>query len=211
MSLSPETPVLEFVGNGSATTFEHVPHFTLSDASHLTVAVDHEIVTSGFTQTATGIVFDTAPAVGTSIILRRVTPLDQPLTTDGLRNFALENIAAGFDRVIRAVQDRFHTPFNRPLTFPLYEPSDAPTELPDASMRKACVLGFDQDTGEPVLYRLPVPIVPLDPPTTGTWQLTSVDGVLQWTAPGLVGAETQTLSVCVDGSPSTITFYTQPA
>lgn len=109
MPVVPEVPYLAFTGNGSATAFDHVPDFTLSDPTHLHVYVDGvEIPTSDYTVNATGIVFDTAPAVATEIVLRRITPVEQPFTTPGLRIFSLARITEALDRIVRTLQEAFH-------------------------------------------------------------------------------------------------------
>lgn len=147
MPLEAETPYLAFTGNGSATDFDHVDTFTLSDPSHLHVYVDGTEVTTGFVQTSTGVAFDTAPAAAASIILRRVTPLEQPMTTAGLRLFSLATITALFDRVVRCLQDLAYTSTGylaRSLRVP---DGETAAQLPAATLRAGDVLYFNATTG----------------------------------------------------------------
>lgn len=147
MSLTAETPIRELVGNGITTAFDHAPTFTLSDSSHLEVTLDG-VVTTAYTQTSTGVIFTTAPASGVAVVLRRVTPKDQPgaLTDPTLTDLA--EVTNLLDRIVRISQENGRD-IQRSLRLP--HPETA-SEFAAATSRLSRFLHFNSATGAPELY-----------------------------------------------------------
>lgn len=109
MTVSVQTPINEYVGNGSTTEF--VYSFSVFEQSDLNIYLDGEAQSTGFTVDGIGdtdggtVTFTVAPANGVVVRLVRAVPLER--TTDytegaGLSSLTLDN---DLDRVWQAIQD----------------------------------------------------------------------------------------------------------
>jgi len=113
MTVSSSTNRNQYTGNGATTSFART--FLVSDVDHLKVytttgGVTTE-VTSGVTKTdgigtASGnVVFDTAPASGTTVTLIREVPLTQETDYSAQGSVSPEQVEADFDLAGQIVQD----------------------------------------------------------------------------------------------------------
>lgn len=156
MTVSTTTTQLLFTANGVATTFA-LAGLTYRDPSHLVVEsrvppAAFAVVASGYSVSSVGIVFTTAPANGTEIRVRRVTPPVQPDTfpralptntallegrLDALTLIAQENRARADDALLR------------PILVP--EGDTAPSRvLPTVASRAGKIAGYDSQ-GSPTV------------------------------------------------------------
>jgi hypothetical protein len=186
------TTLSQYAGNGSIS----VPYptgFPFQDADWLRVwLADAEgnvtLLESGTDYTVTGAGEESGGDVLTTVAypsthtltLARVTPVTQLLDLEYNDRLPAESVEDSLDKITFILQELMGDA-RRALTYPQAEPLDNDTELPMPKQRRGCVLGFDPANGETVLYELPVLTVPISPPDSGTYVLTSVDGVLQWT------------------------------
>lgn len=111
-----------------------------------------------------------------TLTITRVTPGTQLLDLEYNDRLPAQLVEDALDKLTFAVQELQNA---RAVTFPPAEPVGNDTELPEPAARANCVLGFDEN-GEAIIYELPIPVVPLAPPDSGTYVLASVDGVLEW-------------------------------
>lgn len=109
MTVSVQTPINEYTGNGSTVEFNYT--FSVFEQSDLNIYLDAEAQASGFTVDGIGeveggtVTFTEAPANGVVVRLVRAVPLER--TTDytegaGLSSLTLDN---DIDRVWQAIQD----------------------------------------------------------------------------------------------------------
>lgn len=189
MAVSVTVTVSQYTGNSSTVT-PYPTGFAFQESSWLRVfvtpagAVSEELVQGvDYTVTGAGVEAggDVTMAVAypaTSVItIARESPRTQLLDLEYNDRLPAQLVEDALDKLTFAVQELAN---ERAVAFPPTEPEENDTVLPDAFARLNCVLGFDSSTGEAVLYRLPVPIVPVSPPGSGTYVLASVDGVLEW-------------------------------
>lgn len=190
MAVSIVTTLSQHAGNDSTVT-PYPTGFPFQAASHLRVYVTDAagvstLLTMGTHYSVTGAGNPSGGNVVTvgayddthTITIARVTPRTQTLDLEYNDRLPAQLVEDALDKAMLAIQE---IAGDRPLRFPATEPLANDTELPDPAARKGCVFGFDETTGEAVLYELPLPIVPLTPPDSGTYVLTAIDGVLQWT------------------------------
>lgn len=188
MAVSVTLTVSQYAGNGSSLT-AYATGFAFQANSWLRVYVTDPagvstLLTLGTHYTVTGagdaeggnVTTVAAYASTYTITITRVTPGTQLLDLEYADRLPSQLVEDALDKLTFALQEVQNC---KSLTFPPSEPVGNDTELPDAATRADCVLGFDEN-GEAVIYRLPLPVVPLSPPSSGTYVLASVDGVLGW-------------------------------
>lgn len=189
MAVSLTVTVSQYAGNNSNST-PYPTGFAFKEASWLRVYLTGldgtaTLLESGTHYTVTGAGDDDGGDVTTlaaydnryKITIARVTPATQLLDLEYNDRLPAELVEDAFDKLTFLVQELVN---DRPLKFPKYEPADNDTELPAPIERKGCVLGFDADNGESVLFEMPLPVVNVIPPSSGTHILGAVDGVMQW-------------------------------
>lgn len=112
MTVSSSTNRNQYSGNGATTTFART--FLVNDADHLkvyqTISGVTTEVTSGITKTGIGsasgnVVFDTAPATGTTITLIREVPLTQETDYSAQGAVSPEQVEDDLDLAAMRVQD----------------------------------------------------------------------------------------------------------
>ena len=189
MAVSTTATVTQLVGNDSTVT-PYATGFPFIEAAHLIVQVTDAAGTTtdlelGTDYTVTG---DGDPDGGDvlttvayddthTITISRSTPKTQLLDLIYNDDLPAQLIEDAFDKLTFILQEIT----GRTLLLPPVEASEAPVTLPPAAERKATVLGFDDETGDPVLYELPITVLPTAPPTSGNYMLTATDGVIAWT------------------------------
>lgn len=189
MAVSLVNSLSQYAGNNSTST-PYPTGFAFQDATWLRVYVTDALgvsllLTSGTDYTVTGagdpaggnITTVAAYPPAQKITITRVTPPTQLLELEFNDRLPAQLMEDALDKLTFTVQELVG---DRPLRFPKSESIANDTELPDPAARKACVMGFDSETGEAVLLRLPLPVIPLIPPATGTYVLASVNGVMEW-------------------------------
>ncbi len=189
MAVDVTITVSQFVGNGSAVT-PYPTGFAFQDATWLKVYVTDAagistLLTSGVHYSVTGagdedggdVTTVLAYAATHKITIARVTPLTQLLDLEYNDRLPAQLVEDSLDKLTFALQEVRNT---KALSFPPTDPPAFETEVPDPAVRKGCVVGFDSVTGEAVIFEMPIPVVPIAPPTEGTYILGAVDGVLQW-------------------------------
>lgn len=171
MSVTNSLRLKQYSGNGVTKNFA-IP-FVFHATAH--IAVYDEVVATGDTETLiygthyvlsgvsspTGgtLKMTTAPATGHNITIARTVPYQQ--LTDYVNNdsFQAEAHERQMDLIVMMIQ-QIADNNERVLRYPITEPPEFGTELPHAFLRKGTVIGFDEETGETVLYQLsaiPVP------------------------------------------------------
>jgi len=189
MAVEITVTVSQYAGNASTVT-PYPTGFAFQDNSWLRVFATPEdgesealVLGSGYTVTGAGdpaggnITMAVEYPATTVITIARRSPRTQLLDLEYNDRLPAQLVEDALDKLTFAVQELAN---DRPLRFPVAEPADNDTELPDPYVRRGCVVGFDTQTGEAVLMELPLPIVPATPPASGTYVLASVDGVLEW-------------------------------
>jgi len=159
IALTNSNPV-QYAGNGSAVTFSYP--WKISAATDLIVGFISGGVytqqTVGFTVSGVGnngggaVTFSSAPANGTTVDLRTVTPQVQPTEFANSSAYLPENSTNAMDRVTRALQDLTRLTY----TFGIHGPDQETTAwpaLPGASGRAGNALVFDAN-GLPVIGAL---------------------------------------------------------
>jgi len=188
MAVSVTVTSSQYAGNGSSST-PYATGFAFQASDWLRVyrtnaAGAITLLTLGTHYTVTGagetsggnVTTVTAYDSTNKITIVRVTPPTQLLDLEYADRLPSQLVEDALDKLTFAIQELRNT---KALTFPAAEPAGNDTELPAPADRANCVLGFDED-GEAVVYRLPLPVVPLSPPSSGNYTLISVDGVIQW-------------------------------
>ena len=188
MAVSVTLTVSQYAGNGSSVT-PYATGFAFQANSWLRVYVTDPdgvstLLTLGTHYTVTGAGaaeggnVTTVAAYGSTytVTIARETPATQLLDLEYSDRLPSQLVEDALDKLTFAFQELKN---QKSLTFPPAEPAGNDTQLPDAAARANCVFGFDEN-GEAVVYSLPLPVVPLSPPSSGTYVLASVDGVLGW-------------------------------
>jgi hypothetical protein len=189
MAVSIVVTVSHYLGNGSTVT----PYPTgfafqenswvnvyVTDAAGITtklvLGTDYSV--TGARMAAGGQVLTSQPIPATSrVTISRVSPKTQLLDLEYNDQLPSPLVEDALDLLTYITQELAN---ERAISFPPTEPPSYDNELPSALARRSCVLGFDSITGEASLFQLPVPTVPVSPPSAGTFILGSVNGVLQW-------------------------------
>lgn len=195
MSVQNEQRLVQYIGNGVTTSF--VIPFVFHSAAHVYVYVENittgvvtpQILTTHYT--LTGLSDDDGGSVNfiavltnnDRITIARVVPYEQ--LTDYVNNdrFNGDVHERQMDLIVMMIQqtaDPSDLFGSKALKFPITEPASFGTVLPNANIRKGRILGFDNDTGEMVLFSQPLFTVTIEPPAEGTHVLVAVDGVMQW-------------------------------
>jgi hypothetical protein len=188
MAVSVTVTSSQYAGNGSSST-PYATGFAFQSSDWLRVYLTdaagvNTLLTLGTHYTVTGagnpaggnVTTVAAYASTSKITIARVTPGTQLLDLEYADRLPSQLVEDALDKLTFALQELQN---RKALTFPAAEPAGNDTELPAAAARANCVFGFDE-TGEAVIYRLPLPVVPLAPPSSGNFTLISVDGVIQW-------------------------------
>jgi hypothetical protein len=190
MAVSVTVTLSQYAGNASTVT-PYPTGFAFQSAAWVKVWVTDAagvstLLTSGTHYSVTGagdvdggdVVTVAAYPATSTLTIARVTPATQLLDLEYNDRLPSQLVEDALDKATFLLQELLN---ERSLKFPKTEPIANDTELPDPAARKGTVFGFDETTGEAVLYELPLPIVPLTPPASGTYVLTAIDGVLSWT------------------------------
>src|SRR5690554_8149232 len=112
MTVSSTKFSIEHVGNGSVVSFPY--DFRILDASHLKVYIDYDELTTGFTITGVDnqnggeVIFDTAPTVGSKILLERDVPATQQVNYQAYDAFPAETHESALDTAMTAAQQALH-------------------------------------------------------------------------------------------------------
>lgn len=191
MAVSITATLVQYSGNGSSVV-GYPTLFPFTDDAWVNVVVMDSAGSTtalelGSTFFLTGVGDDAGGTVTTSaawdathtITIYRRVPQTQLLELEYNTRLPAAAVEASLDKQVFMVQELLA---ERPVRFPVVEPTANDTELPPPPLRKNSVLGFDNITGEAVLMRLPVPIVPISPPGAGVYVLGSVDGEMAWMA-----------------------------
>jgi len=150
VTVSAQETVYSHAGNGLTTTFAYGCLVLL--AADLVVTVDGVIQSSGYSVTGVGsdsggtVVFTTAPAAGTEVILRRLLTLSRATDYQQFGDWKAEVINPDYDRLWMAAQ-QLQEQIDRTLKFPLADAADP--EIPGATSRANRLLSFDA-SGNPV-------------------------------------------------------------
>ncbi|MCB1530916.1 MAG: hypothetical protein H6853_04835 [Rhodospirillales bacterium] len=166
-------PLVRYVANGTQTVFDYP--FPVFSGGDLKVYFDGASQTSGFDVSGAGetsggsVTFDSAPASGIVITLKRILPLER--VTDFLEggDFSAAAINNELDYLTASLQqlDRSLSPMLR------YGDHETPgnVEMPDRSLRANKALGFDGN-GDPVAVSLEGAMAAPDFTASGTGAVT---------------------------------------
>lgn len=108
MSVNTTTNKISYTGDGTTTIFPY--DFKILDGSHLFVYLDGTAQTSGFSVTGAGnaagggVVFTSAPAAGVVILLQRIVPLTQPVSTVDNATILSSVLDTSLDRLTMQMQ-----------------------------------------------------------------------------------------------------------
>lgn len=188
MAVARTSTLIQLLGNGS-TVLSYPTGFVFKAASWLRVYVSEaglsRLLVLGTDYTVTGAGNDlggnvttlVAYPATTIVTIARSTPIIQLLDMEYNDRLPAQLVEDALDQGILISQELADI---KTLYFPRTEPPNNARELPDAILRRSTVLGFDSATGEAVLFETPLPVIPIVSPTSGTFILGSVDGVIQW-------------------------------
>lgn len=151
MTVGSGVPYNEHTGNGTATVFAY--EFTILEAGDFVATIDGT-VTSAYSLTGVGnpaggtCVFDTAPASGAVVLLRRVVALVRETDYQTNGDLQAETINADLDRLMMAIQDvgTGNAAIGNVIRAPLGEDV---AELPAAADRASKLSAFDSN-GDPI-------------------------------------------------------------
>jgi hypothetical protein len=159
MTISTTSTTVSYAGNGSSVAFSvPFPFFTSSEltvqsvvtatgiATSLTLTTDYA-VTGGDGSTGT-VTMVTAPATGTTLVIRRFTNRTQDIDLLANDNLPSETLERGMDRSVALHQESLET-LNRTLRGPTHE--GALSALPSWITRALGYLGFDS-AGQPTIF-----------------------------------------------------------
>lgn len=123
MTVPNQTPQNVHTANGATTTFAY--QFKILDTDHLDVYLDDVLQTSGYTVTGEGVntggtvVFTTAPAADTEVILMRSMTIERTAYDyQSAGDFLAETVNEDFDAAIMIAQQINNTVEQRALLFP---------------------------------------------------------------------------------------------
>lgn len=111
MTVSSTKFSIEHIGNGSVVSFPY--DFRILDASHLKVYIDYVELTTGFTitevdsQNGGEVIFNTAPTVGSKILLERDVPATQEVNYQAYDAFPAETHERALDKAMMVAQQAF--------------------------------------------------------------------------------------------------------
>ena len=145
MPVSVQTPYNQYTGNGVATVYAY--EFQLLSADDLTVTIDG-VVTTAYTLSGLGVdsggnvTFSTAPANGTTVLIRRTVLLTRETDYQTAGDFEADVVDADFDRLWMALQDQSTAIEETTLRGAIGE---VILEMPNAADRAGYWLYFDDD------------------------------------------------------------------
>ncbi|CAB4121140.1 Bacteriophage T7 tail fibre protein [uncultured Caudovirales phage] len=108
MAVNTSTNKISYTGDGTTTVFAY--NFKILDATHLNVYLAGVLQTSGYSVTGVGadagggVVFGTAPGSGTTVLLQRIVPLTQPVSTVDNATILSSVLDTALDRVTMQTQ-----------------------------------------------------------------------------------------------------------
>ncbi|CAB4126155.1 hypothetical protein UFOVP68_17 [uncultured Caudovirales phage] len=108
MAVNTSTNKISYTGDGTTTVFAY--NFKVLDGSHLFVYLAGVVQTSGYSVTGVGgdagggVVFDTAPGAGVAVLLQRIVPLTQPVSTVDNATILSSVLDTALDRVTMQTQ-----------------------------------------------------------------------------------------------------------
>lgn len=108
MTVSSTKFSIEHMGNGSVVSFPY--DFRILDASHLKVYIDYVELTTGFTITGVDdqnggeVIFNTAPTIGSKILLERDVPATQEVNYQAYDAFPAETHERALDKAMMVIQ-----------------------------------------------------------------------------------------------------------
>lgn len=145
MPVSVQTPYNQYTGNGVATVYAY--EFQLLSADDLTVTIDG-VVTTAYTLSGLGVdsggnvTFSTAPANGTTVLIRRSVLLSRETDYQTAGDFEADVVDPDFDRLWMALQDQGTAIEETTLRGAIGE---VILEMPNAADRAGYWLYFDDD------------------------------------------------------------------
>ena len=145
MPVSVQTPYNQYTGNGVATVYAY--EFQLLSADDLTVTIDG-VVTTAYTLSGLGVdsggnvTFSTAPANGTTVLIRRTVLLSRETDYQTAGDFEADVVDPDFDRLWMALQDQGTAIEETTLRGAIGE---VILEMPNAADRAGYWLYFDDD------------------------------------------------------------------
>ena len=188
---------IQYIGNGVTTSF--AISFPFYNASHIylykevisTGVITPLVLTTDFTLTGLGnpeggtALLTFTPPNDNRITIARIVPYHQTIDYINNDRFNADSHEQQMDLIIMMLQQLSDGSVDpnangKALRFPLAEPAAFSTALPNPALRKNTVVGFDAATGECVLFTLPLVVVAIPPPITGTHVYGSVNGVAKW-------------------------------
>ena len=189
MAVQNTITLTQLTGNGS-TTIPYPTGFAFGAAEWLVVLMTNQFGASvvlnlgtHYTVTGAGNVLggDVRTVVSYPsthrLTISRVTPITQLLDLEYNDRLPAQLVEDALDKAALISQEIAAV---KKLTFPQAEPVENDLELPEAFLRKGCVLGFDPLTGEAVLFESPLPVLPVQAPSLGTYILASINGNIKW-------------------------------
>ncbi|MGG4901475.1 phage tail fiber protein [Escherichia coli] len=168
-----------YTGDGSTVAYTYT--FSVSNNSAINVYVGGALQTTGYSINTVlkAVIFDTAPAAGVSILLVRVTDLDNLNKFGQGAAFTGTNLDENFSIITDVAQEAYDTAQRTSgLALRVAASEGSIDEIPSAATRKGKLLGFHGTTAQPVAI----------PPESGT----ASDVLLLLSSPegaGLIGTE----------------------